>query len=100
MTALLVIILALSQAPTARAGPDLEQEAPVVDDTPVVGFDLTLDVTPFVLLIAGTGLIAVVLRRLAQQRPVPTSRSGRDTTPTTLYRMGHERLDDELRDMD
>ena len=57
------------------------------------GFDIALYVTPFVLLVASLGLLALIARRITRQTPTLA------TGPTGSTEMD-QKLTDELRDMD
>lgn len=67
----------------------------VLAEPPAEGFDRTLYVLPFVVLFAGVGVVALVVRR-ATGRP----RAGANTPAETVTESLESQLDDELRDLD
>lgn len=65
----------------------------VLAEPPAEGFDIALYVTPFVLLVASLGLLALIARRITRQ--TPTLATGQPGSTEM-----DQRLTDELRDMD
>lgn len=61
---------------------------------PAEGFDISLYVMPFVLLVGGLGLVVLLARRFALRAPAALAGAG-GLTPAI-----DQRLDDELRDLD
>lgn len=66
----------------------------VLAQPPAEGFDLSLYVMPFVLLIGGLGLVILLARRFTQRAAVTAAGAPGLTTDA------NQRLDDELRDLD
>jgi cytochrome c-type biogenesis protein CcmH len=71
----------------------------ILAEPPAAGFDHTLYVTPFLLLIVSAGMVAAVLRRFTTRRR-GASVTGSDAVVTPMSPNEVERLDDELRDLD
>jgi len=61
---------------------------------PAEGFDISLYVMPFILLIGGFGVVVLLARRFAHRSPVAVAGTA-GLTPDV-----NQRLDDELRDLD
>jgi len=66
----------------------------VLAQPPAEGFDLSLYVMPFILLIGGFGVVVLLARRFAQRSPAAVAGAA-GLTPDV-----NQRLDDELRDLD
>lgn len=72
----------------------------ILAEPPAAGFDLTLYVMPFLMLLASVGLVAVIVRRFTKPESLPTP-GFRDPAAHAPTRPDDEaRLDDELRDLD
>lgn len=66
----------------------------ILAEPPATGFDLTLYIVPFAMLVASIGVISLLIRRVTTRGPAA---SGADTD---IPHAVDERLDDELRDLD
>ncbi len=66
----------------------------VLAQPPAEGFDISLYVMPFVLLVGGFGVVILLARRFTQHAPAAAAGAPALTTDV------NQRLDDELRDLD
>lgn len=72
----------------------------ILAQPPAAGFDLTLYVMPFVMLLASAGLVAAILRRFTKHQLSPTSGFQDAATLAPPSPDDHMRLDAELPDLD
>lgn len=72
----------------------------ILAEPPAEGFDLTLYVAPFLMLIASLIVVAAAVRRLTHQHGEPATVGQAGTAVVAMNPDEEARLDDELRDLD